>query len=225
MGHTGNTLSERTHFTDHLNSHSMQRIIILLLISAVTQTAFAQQSSCCSATVTFADFSKDIAFVNKHDEPVPFSYLSQKGKMETFQCQDSTTASAYIVQATEPSNKYLLVFHEWWGLNDYIRQTADQLYTDLNSKAHVIALDLYDGKVATTRDSAQKYMQTLSHDRAFMIIRSLTEKFGDDVEIASECSSSIFNYRFEGSWAFQITNSRAVQLQSQFGGSNLHRLG
>lgn len=166
----------------------MQRIITFLLICTMafaTVDTFAQQSSCCSATGTFANFSKDIAFVNKHDEPVPFTFLSQKGNMQSFQCQDSTTASVYVVQATEPSNKYVLVFHEWWGLNDYIRQTADQLYTDLNSKVHVIALDLYDGKVATTRDSAQKYMQTLSQDRAFMIIRSLTEKFGDDVEIAT----------------------------------------
>lgn len=162
----------------------MQKLLsaIFILFTISTQ---AQNTSCCSATGTFTEFSKDIAFVNKHDEPVPFTYVAQKGKMETFMCQDSTMANAYVMQAAEPSNKYLLVFHEWWGLNDYIRQTAEQLYTDLGGKVHVIAVDLYDGRVAVKKDSAQKYLQSLTQERASMIVRSLANKFGDDVRIAT----------------------------------------
>jgi carboxymethylenebutenolidase len=40
-------------------------------------------------------------------------------------------------------------------LNDYIRSEAELLANELNN-VNVIALDLYDGKVATTADSANE---------------------------------------------------------------------
>lgn len=163
----------------------MKYIVSTIIASVMTVSSYAQNATCCKAASDFAGFAEDIAFVNAHAEPEPFTFVPQNGKMFTFTCADSTEAGGYVVQAKEPSNKYLLVFHEWWGLNDYIIQTAEKLYTDLNEKVHVIAIDLYDGRVAVKRDSAQKYMQTLTTDRAFMIIQSLTDKFGDDVEIAT----------------------------------------
>ncbi|HEY6171968.1 MAG TPA: dienelactone hydrolase family protein, partial [Candidatus Kapabacteria bacterium] len=54
----------------------------------------------------------------------------------------------------------VFMFHEWWGLNDYVKAEAERI-----SKTHdvmVVALDLYDGKVATTRDDAAKYMQEMA---------------------------------------------------------------
>ena len=46
------------------------------------------------------------------------------------------------------------MIHEWWGLNDYIKETA----TKLASEGYVvIAIDLYDGNVATDADTARKY--------------------------------------------------------------------
>lgn len=162
----------------------MKNIYISFVLIVIAIQLHAQHS-CCSAPESFAAFSKDIAFVNTHEEPVPFNFISGNGKMETFMCADSTSAQAYVIQAKNPSNKYLLVFHEWWGLNDYIRSTAEQLYTDLGSEVHVIAIDLYDGKVAVKRDSAQAFMGALKPERAAMIINSLTAKFGDDVEIAT----------------------------------------
>lgn len=163
----------------------MKQATTLIFALCIFGYAQAQTRSCCASAVSFADFSKDIAFVNAHEAPIPFTYATQKGKMQSFVCKDSTSANAYIIQAKEASNKYLLVFHEWWGLNDYIKETADKLYADLGEQVNIVALDLYDGKVASVRDSAKQYMQNLSQTRAFMIIESATEKFGDDVEIAT----------------------------------------
>ena len=57
----------------------------------------------------------------------------------------------------------LVVIHEWWGLNDWVKEQssklADQGYVTL-------ALDLYRGKVATTPELAHEIMRGVPEDRA-----------------------------------------------------------
>jgi carboxymethylenebutenolidase len=57
----------------------------------------------------------------------------------------------------------LVVIHEWWGLNDWVKEEgsklADQGYVAL-------AIDLYRGKVATTPDEAHEIMRGVPQDRA-----------------------------------------------------------
>jgi carboxymethylenebutenolidase len=55
-----------------------------------------------------------------------------------------------------------VVVHEWWGLNDWVKEQAqkfaDQGYVTL-------AIDLYRGKVATSPDEAHELMRGLPEDR------------------------------------------------------------
>jgi carboxymethylenebutenolidase len=57
----------------------------------------------------------------------------------------------------------ILVIHEWWGLNDWVKEQAAKL-SDLGYVA--LALDLYRGKVATTPDEAHEIMRGVPEDRA-----------------------------------------------------------
>ncbi len=50
----------------------------------------------------------------------------------------------------------VLMFHEWWGLNDNIRAMADQL---AGQGYVVLAVDLYGGQVGETPEAARDYMQ------------------------------------------------------------------
>lgn len=50
----------------------------------------------------------------------------------------------------------ILVFHEWWGLNDNIRAMADKL---AGQGYVVLAVDLYGGQVAETPEQARELMQ------------------------------------------------------------------
>lgn len=50
----------------------------------------------------------------------------------------------------------LIVIHEWWGLNDNIRNMTRQLAAE---GYRALAVDLYGGQVATVSDSAQAFMQ------------------------------------------------------------------
>ncbi len=57
----------------------------------------------------------------------------------------------------------LIVIHEWWGLNDWVKDQASRL-ADQGYVA--LAIDLYRGKVATTPEEAHEIMRGVPEDRA-----------------------------------------------------------
>jgi carboxymethylenebutenolidase len=62
----------------------------------------------------------------------------------------------------------LIVIHEWWGLNDWVKQQAQQF---ADQGYVTLAVDLYRGKVATDSDMAHELMRGLPQDRG---VRYLT---------------------------------------------------
>jgi len=57
----------------------------------------------------------------------------------------------------------IIVIHEWWGLNDWVKEQASKL-ADQGYAA--LAIDLYRGKVAKTSDEAHEIMRGVPEDRA-----------------------------------------------------------
>jgi carboxymethylenebutenolidase len=65
----------------------------------------------------------------------------------------------------------IVVIHEWWGLNDQVKEDAQKLA----AQGYVaLAVDLYRGKVATTPDEAHELMRGVPDDRG---IRDLEAAF------------------------------------------------
>lgn len=61
----------------------------------------------------------------------------------------------------EPGIPGLIVIHEWWGLNDNIRMSAERLA----GEGYVaLAVDLYDGNSATIPKEAIKLMTAMTND-------------------------------------------------------------
>ena len=57
----------------------------------------------------------------------------------------------------------IVVIHEWWGLNDWVKEQASRL----SDQGYIaLAIDLYRGKVATTPDEAHEIMRGVPEDRA-----------------------------------------------------------
>lgn len=57
----------------------------------------------------------------------------------------------------------IVVIHEWWGLNDWVKEQASKL---ADQGYVTLAIDLYRGKVATTPDEAHEIMRGVPEDRA-----------------------------------------------------------
>lgn len=168
---------------------------------------FAQQPGCCSplqaqekelpsATRQFARLAADEGFVGSHKEPLPYKHQTENGKEIRYPTPDGQTARAFAYRAEEESDKYLLIIHEWWGLNDYVRKEAEKYYQALGN-VHVIALDLYDGRVATTQAVARQYTQEVQEERARAIIKGAIQLAGPQAEIAT------LGWCFGGGWALQ----------------------
>jgi carboxymethylenebutenolidase len=57
----------------------------------------------------------------------------------------------------------IVVIHEYWGLNDWVKEQASKL----SDEGYVaLAVDLYRGKVATTPDEGHELMRGVPEDRA-----------------------------------------------------------
>ncbi|MGC2476290.1 MAG: dienelactone hydrolase family protein [Candidatus Sulfotelmatobacter sp.] len=84
-------------------------------------------------------------------------------KTVSYKSGDETVQGVLFTPSGKGPFPGLLVIHEWWGLNDWVKdqasKLADQGYVSL-------AVDLYRGKVATTPDMAHEIMRGVPEDRA-----------------------------------------------------------
>ena len=137
-------------------------------------------------------------FANLHPSPKNASTEGQLGKMIRFASDDGHDASAYFIPAKKKSAKWLIVIQEWWGLNDNIKSEADKYYSDLGD-FNILAVDMYDGKVAATRDSAMKLMSSANMDRMVNIIKAAIKHTGTNSSIYT------LGWCFGGMWSLQTT--------------------
>ena len=163
------------------------------------------ENKACCAVNEFAKFTTDKEFVNKHSNPVAFDFTPKYGQMSKVEIEGAEAANVFMVKAKKPTGKYLFVFHEWWGLNDYVKQEVEKYYTDFGQKVNVVAIDLYDGNVAATKEDAQKYMQGMDNARATAIVKAITKYAKEQAtEQASQpLQLATIGWCFGGSWSLQ----------------------
>src|SRR5579871_5856007 len=92
-----------------------------------------------------------------------YSALAADSKMVSYKSGDETVQGILYTPAGKGSFPAVIVIHEWWGLNDWVKEQASKL-ADQGYVA--LAIDLYRGKVATTPDQAHEIMRGVPEDRA-----------------------------------------------------------
>jgi len=169
-------------------------------------SSLTQTKSCCtdeesSAPVIMASFGDEKEFRDAHPVPLPFSLTGGKGKMVTFTVSEGADASGYEVKAENSTNNWIFMFHEWYGLNDYIKKEAEEVAEKLGN-VNVLAIDLYDGKVASNNEEASKYVKEVQVTRAVNIINGAKDYAG------SEAVFGTLGWCFGGAWS----NQAAIEL-------------
>ncbi len=91
------------------------------------------------------------------------SALAADGKSVSYKSGDETVQAVLYTPAGKGPFPAVIVIHEWWGLNDWVKEQAAKL-SDEGYEA--LAIDLYRGKVATTPDMAHEIMRGVPEDRA-----------------------------------------------------------
>jgi carboxymethylenebutenolidase len=176
----------------------MKKILHLALVLISINLSAQNKPACCSmsATEQFAMFASNDGFAALHPDPVPFHFAPAKGSMITYNTPDGKEANAFEVKSGKPTDNWIIMIHEWWGLNDYIKQEAEKLQREVGN-ANILAIDLYDGKVASTASEAQQLMGGLKEERAIAIIKGAIADAGQ--------MSSIYTigWCMGGGWSLQ----------------------
>lgn len=74
----------------------------------------------------------------------------------------------------------IVMIHEWWGLNNNIKEMADKL---ASHGYVVLAVDLYDGNVATTSDQARQLISKYNSESGIQNMNSAVSLLNDDYSV------------------------------------------
>lgn len=167
----------------------MKSVILLTLVLLSTTSAFAQSDgiTVChsSSTKKFANFALNEEFNEEHPNPRDYVHESAVGgEMIKIKCPDGIEANAYFIKSAKASNRWIFVFQEWWGLNDNIKRESENLFSEVGD-VNIIALDMYDGKLATDRESAGKYMGEFKQERGDQIVRGALAFAGPNAKVGT----------------------------------------
>src|ERR1700740_3299935 len=82
----------------------------------------------------------------------------------------------------------IVVIHEWWGLNDWVKEQASKL-ADQGYAA--LAVDLYRGKVADNPNTAHELMRGVPEDRAARDLHAAVEYLKSQSNVKKDRIGSI----------------------------------
>ncbi len=100
------------------------------------------------------------------------SCFAADGKTVSYKSGDETVQALLYTPSGNGPFPALIVIHEYWGLNDWVKAQASKL-ADQGYEA--LAIDLYRGKVATTPDVAHELMRGVPEDRGRRDLRAAFE--------------------------------------------------
>lgn len=190
------------------------KILMLMMVSCFPMLALAQAhetkisprgNPCCSVSAIsteaigasqFAVFAHDNNFAEAHTSPHSLAFVPERGNIVTFKTPDGIDGRAFEVKSTKPTDKVVFMFHEWWGVNEYIQQEAERLQKELGNVT-VLAIDLFDGKVTTSPEEAGKFVSEMKTERAIAIIKGALAYVGPKAHLGT------LGWCFGGSWSFQ----------------------
>jgi carboxymethylenebutenolidase len=120
---------------------------------------------------------------------------------------DNTTG--YLVYPEPNSNAQqqerlpaVIMIHEWWGLNEHIKNQADLLAKE---GYVVLAVDLYRGEVATDSDRARELTSSVRSNSASAIdnLQSAVS-YLKSLEIVDNSKVASLGWCFGGDWSLQL---------------------
>jgi carboxymethylenebutenolidase len=94
-----------------------------------------------------------------------------KTETVTYKSGDENVSGFLALPEGGGKHPAIVVIHEWWGLNDQVKEDTQKLAAQ---GFVALAVDLYRGKVATTADEAHELMRGVPDDRG---IRDLEAAF------------------------------------------------
>jgi len=154
------------------------------------------------------DATAAMAHAHAHDAPVPTAAVGRAGGPHAVSTEnvDYATVAGKAVRGFlarpkdgKKGGPGIIVIHEWWGLNDNVRDQARQLashgYTALG-------VDLYGGGVASDPDQAQALMKQVMADPA-QAQENLKQAYDYLHDKQGAGKIGVIGWCFGGGWSLQ----------------------
>src|SRR5246500_1222419 len=109
-------------------------------------------------------------------------------KEVSYKSGDETVKALLYTPEGKGSIPGIVVIHEWWGLNDWVKEQASKL-ADQGYAA--LAIDLYRGKVADNPGTAHELMRGVPEDRAARDLHAAVEFLISQPNVRKERIASI----------------------------------
>lgn len=110
------------------------------------------------------------------------------GKSVSYKSGDETVSGMLYTPSGKGPFPALIVIHEWWGLNDWVKEQASR-FADEGYMA--LAVDLYRGKVATSGDMAHELMRGVPEDRAKRDLKAAFDFLASQPNVKKERIGSV----------------------------------
>ena len=183
---------------------------LALATLCATAPAVAQAPDAATAATATADHAAKMAKEHQHDTAtaspatVPAPAQTVAAEEVVYATLDGVAVKGYLTRPvqTAPTGKplpALIVIQEWWGLNDNIRAMARRF---AGEGYLVLAVDLYEGKVATTPEAAMAAMQG-AMERPARLMENLRQARGYLATQGGATKIGVVGWCFGGGWALE----------------------
>ena len=179
----------------------LKRFSVLLGTCVLVLPIFACNSS------GDADYADRMAEEHAADttEASPLAEVEPAAEIETkevvYATVEGNEVTGFVAQpvGVNAGTPGVLVIQEWWGLNDNIRSMAERL---AGEGYIALAVDLYEGEVATDRDAAYALMQA-SFNRFAALQDNLRQAHAFLTDDLGAGDTGSIGWCFGGGWSLQ----------------------
>lgn len=127
-----------------------------------------------------------------------------KTETVTYKSGDETVSGYIALPDGGGKHPAIIVIHEWWGLNDWVKQQAQ----NFAGQGYVaLAVDLYRGKSGTTADEAHILMRGLPDDRGLRDLEAAFAYLASRPEVNPAKIGSI-GWCMGGGWSIKLAESQ-----------------
>ncbi len=125
-------------------------------------------------------------------------------KVET-KLSDGRSVRGALAEPQGQAKGSILMVPEWWGLNNQIKSVASEF---ANQGYTALAVDLYHGKVADTRDGARNLMQSVDSKVATETLNVWVKRLHEDARAGAKLAT--IGWCFGGGWSLNASLAAPV---------------
>jgi len=109
------------------------------------------------------------SFIKENNSQMMSQLIKPQYEIKSLNINYFENIKGYFVEPKNPGNyPGIIMIHEWWGLNDHIKNSAETLSAQ---GYRVLAVDLF-GTVASTPEEAMKQTKSLNQEKAILNMKA-----------------------------------------------------